>query len=90
MLVLCDEIAAGLKVFLQGIQIDEDTLAVETTRRGYKDHSFLMDEHTLKHMREAIWRPSVFQRITLERWSEPGSVMAIKRVRDRVTELLHS
>jgi trimethylamine--corrinoid protein Co-methyltransferase len=90
MLVLCDEIAASLKVFVQGIRVDEDTLAVETTRRGYKDHSFLMDEHTLKHMRDAIWQPSVFQRITLEQWSESGSAQAVKRIRGRVTELLHS
>ena len=90
MLVLCDEIAASLKAFVQGIQVDEDTLAVEMTRRGYKDHSFLMDEHTLKHMRDAIWQPSIFQRIILEQWSQSGSVQAIKRIRERVTELLHS
>ena len=90
MLVLCDEIAGSLKTFVKGVDVDEETLAVDVTRRGYKDHSFMMDEHTLSHMRTALWQPSIFQRATREQWSQSGSVQAIKRIRERVTELLHS
>lgn len=90
MLVLCDEIAGSLKTFVKGVDVDEETLAVDVTRRGYKDHSFMMDEHTLSHMRTALWQPSIFQRATREKWSESGSVQAVKRIRERVTELLHS
>ncbi|MEE8589945.1 MAG: trimethylamine methyltransferase family protein, partial [Spirochaetia bacterium] len=90
MLVLCDEIAGSLKTFVKGVDVDEETLAVDVTRRGYKDHSFMMDEHTLSHMRTALWQPSIFQRATREQWSELGSVQALDRIRVRVTELLHS
>lgn len=88
MLVLCDEIAGALKAFLGGITVDRDNLAVEVTRRGYKDHSFLMDEHTLAHMRSAMWQPSIFRRATREQWSESGSFPAGKRLREKVMELL--
>jgi len=88
MLVLCDEIAGSLRSFVKGIDVNEETLAVDVTRRGYKDHSFMMDEHTLSHMRTALWQPSIFQRATREQWSELGSVEALDRIRLRVTELL--
>lgn len=88
MLVLCDEIAAALKSFMKGIEVDEETLAVEVTRRGYREHSFMMDEHTLTHMRTALWQPSIFQRTTREQWSESGSIQALDRIRKRTAELL--
>jgi trimethylamine--corrinoid protein Co-methyltransferase len=90
MLVLCDEIAGSLKSFLKGISVNEESLAVDVTRRGYRDHSFMMDEHTLSHMRAALWQPSIFQRATREQWSELGSVQALNRIRERVTELLET
>lgn len=88
MLVLCDEIAGSLKSFVKGIDVNEDTLAVDVTRRGYRDHSFMMDKHTLSHMRTALWQPSIFQRMTREQWRKLGSAQALERIRGRITELL--
>jgi trimethylamine--corrinoid protein Co-methyltransferase len=90
MLLLCNEIAGALKSFMRGIDVNEETLAVEVTHRGYREHSFMMDEHTLSHMRNALWQPSIFQRTTQEQWSESGSLWALDRVRERVTEILES
>ncbi|UCF98640.1 MAG: trimethylamine methyltransferase family protein [Spirochaetaceae bacterium] len=88
MLVLCDEIAGALKSFVRGIAVNEETLAVEVIRRGYREHSFMMDEHTLRHMRTALWQPVIFQRTTREQWSETGSALALDRIRERLRELL--
>jgi trimethylamine--corrinoid protein Co-methyltransferase len=88
MLVLCDEIAGALKSFIKGIDVNGETLAVEVTRRGYRDHSFLMDEHTLTYMRTALWHPSIFQRTTGEQWSESGSTKTLDSIRERISELL--
>jgi len=90
MLVLCDEIAGSLKSFVKGISVNEESLAVDVTRRRYKDHSFITDEHTLSHMRTALWQPSIFQRTTREQWSELGSVQALGRLRERITEILET
>jgi len=90
MLVLCDEIAGSLKSFVKGIDVNEESLAVDVTRRGYKDHSFMMDKHTLSHMRTALWQPSIFQRATQEQWSERGAENAQKSIRKRLVALLHS
>ena len=90
MLVLCDELAGMAKRFAAGIQVNQDTLAVEVTRRAYKDQSFLMEDHTLKHVRTAMWQPTLSQRVSLDTWQNSGGDNMQKRVRERLSDLLSS
>jgi trimethylamine--corrinoid protein Co-methyltransferase len=88
MLVLCDELAGMAKSFAAGIQVNEDTLAFEVTHRAYKDHAYLVDEHTLRHVRGAMWGPTLFQRVSPEEWHNSGSDEVRKRVREKLLDLL--
>jgi trimethylamine---corrinoid protein Co-methyltransferase len=88
MLVLTDEIAGGAKRFYRGISVTEESLGIEVTRRAYRDHSFMMDDHTLDNMRTAMWEPVMLQRNTLETWAASGSEPLEKRIRERVRDLL--
>ncbi len=90
MLVLCDELAGMAKSFAAGIQVNEDTLALDVTRRACKDRSFLMDKHTLSHVRTAMWGPTLFRRVSLEEWGSSGSEKMQKRVREKLMDLLIS
>ncbi len=90
MLVLCDELAGMAKSFAAGIEVNEDTLAVEVTRRAYKDHSFLIDEHTLRYVRTAMWQPTLSRRVSTEEWRNSGAKEMQKRVREKLIDLLHS
>jgi len=88
MLVLGDELAGGAKRFNCGIEVSAETLGVEVTRRAYLDNSFVMDDHTLKHMRTAMWEPGLIRRVPLEEWTAGGSVALEKRICEKVQELL--
>jgi trimethylamine--corrinoid protein Co-methyltransferase len=90
MLVLCDELAGMAKSFSSGIQVNEDTLAVEVTRRAYKNQSYIKDKHTIQHVRTAMWKPALFRRTTLENWHTSGSETLQKRTRARLMDLLAS
>ena len=90
MLVLCDELAGMARRFAAGITVNEETLAVDVTRRAYRDRSFLTDEHTLKHMRCAIRKSSLFKRTSMEEWQGPGTDSVQKRTRERLMDLLKS
>jgi trimethylamine---corrinoid protein Co-methyltransferase len=68
--------------------VSEDSLAVEVTRRAHRDHSFLVDEHTLAHLRTAMWEPSLFRRATLEEWTGAGRRGLRGRVREKLLDLL--
>ncbi len=90
MLVLCDELAGMAKSFAAGVQVNEDTLALDAIRRAYKDHSYITDPHTLKHVRTAMWKPGLLRRFSLEDWQASGSEALQKRVREKVGDLLAS
>ena len=87
MLVLCDELAGAAKRVAAGITVDEDSLGVEVTARCYRDRSFLMDEHTLRHMAGAMWSPSLFTRSTPEAWGASKATTQ-QRVREKLEDLL--
>lgn len=88
MLVLCDELAGMAKRFAAGVQVDEDTLALDVIRRAHKDNSFLWDKHTLSHVRTAMWSPALFRRVSLEDWRGSGSKPLQHRLREKVLDLL--
>jgi trimethylamine--corrinoid protein Co-methyltransferase len=88
MLVLADELAGGVKRLATGIDVSEGTLGLEVTRRAAKDHSFIMDEHTIQYMSTAMWEPRLFRRTSLEGWAESGSAPLQRRIREKLGELL--
>jgi trimethylamine--corrinoid protein Co-methyltransferase len=88
MLVLADELAGGVKRLTAGIDVSEETLGVEVTRRAARDHSFIMDEHTIQYMSTAMWEPRLFRRTSLEGWTGSGSAPLQKRIREKLGDLL--
>ena len=88
MLVLSDELAGGVRRMAAGIQVSDESLGVEVTRRAAKDHSFIMDEHTIAHMSQAMWEPNLFRRTSLEGWADSGSAPLQRRIREKLEDLL--
>jgi trimethylamine--corrinoid protein Co-methyltransferase len=88
MLVLADELAGGVKRMAAGIEVSEESMGFELTRRAAKDHSFIMDEHTIQYMSRAMWEPKLFRRTSLEGWVESGSAPLQKRIREKLEDLL--
>jgi trimethylamine:corrinoid methyltransferase-like protein len=90
MLVLCDELAGNARRIRAGLSLGESALAEQVIIRAARTNSYLMDEHTLIHMREAMRIPSFFQRTSLEDWSQAGSKTARMRIREKLQDLLNS
>jgi trimethylamine--corrinoid protein Co-methyltransferase len=88
MLLLCDELAGSARRLASGLSVTEESLAVGVSARAVRDNAFLTDEHTLAHMRTAMWAPSLLQRSGLENWVREGSLSLRDRLRARLHELL--
>jgi trimethylamine--corrinoid protein Co-methyltransferase len=88
MLVLGDELAGGVKRLAAGIEVSDETLGVKVTQRAAKDHSFIMDEHTIQYMSRAMWEPRLFKRTSLEGWTSGGSAPLQRRIREKLEDLL--
>jgi trimethylamine--corrinoid protein Co-methyltransferase len=54
---------------MQGIEVNEETLALDTVHAVGPGGNFLAQKHTRRHMRE-IWLPKYFDRRTYEEWDE--------------------
>jgi trimethylamine---corrinoid protein Co-methyltransferase len=83
------EIADSILRFLRGVEVNEETLALEAIDSVGPAGNFLAEEHTYQHFRNEVWYPALWDRTPL--LPEPGDDEALRRrARDRVQELLDS
>jgi trimethylamine--corrinoid protein Co-methyltransferase len=87
MAVAIDEVIGMVKRILSGLEINDDTLALDVIDRVGPGGQFIDDEHTLKHFRDA-WFPRVLDRRNYESWVEDGKRTMGERLNQRVKEIL--
>lgn len=68
-LLLADEIISLVGKILQGIDVNEETLALDVIDEVAKGEDFISHEHTYKHFRN-FWVPSLFDRSVLRKGEE--------------------
>ncbi|MBW2057606.1 MAG: trimethylamine methyltransferase family protein [Deltaproteobacteria bacterium] len=90
MLVLADEAISMVKRILNGISVNQDTLALDVISRVGPGGHFLDDDHTISHFKEEIWMPRLIDRSNLEDWDKAGRKTMAERVRDRVHQILET
>lgn len=88
MVVICDEIVHMVKRVLRGFEVTEKTLAVDAILEAGHGGSFLPLDHTVRHFRQELFFPVLFQRQSIEQWQERGGVMAHELAHERVLEIL--
>lgn len=88
-MVLANELIAMNRVFVQGVQFDDEALAVEVIDAVGPGGQFLSHDHTMRHWRE-LWTPSLFDRQRLDPWLEKGGKTMRQRVREATVAILDS
>ena len=86
-LVMDNEFAKMIKHVVNGIPVDDETLAVEDIAKVGAFGDFLSLNATLKHMRE-LSQPDVLDRRVREDWEERGATDLAARTRARALELI--
>jgi len=81
-LVVDNEIAKMVRKVIGGIPVNEDTLAVDVIRKVGTEGHFLMEEHTLAHMKTIQSQSNLFDRNTRQVWEAKGA----KDLATRATE----
>jgi trimethylamine--corrinoid protein Co-methyltransferase len=87
LVVICDEIISWLKAFMQGLEINEEMLALDVIHEHALNGDFLGTEHTLRHVREG-WQPRLVDRHNYERWMASGGMSMRERARTKIDEIL--
>jgi len=87
LVVICDENVSWLKASMQGLEINDETLALDVIHEHALSGDFLGTEHTLRHVREG-WQPRLVDRHNYEQWMAGGGNSMRERARLKIDEIL--
>lgn len=87
-MVMDDEIIGMATRVLEGIEVTDETLAMDLIDRVGPGGHFIAEEHTVRHMRDEFYEPMISDRQEREAWESSGGLDATARARARVKELL--
>jgi trimethylamine--corrinoid protein Co-methyltransferase len=88
LIVLVDELIGLARRLERGIGLSEEMLALgEIAAVGPGGH-FLDREHTVRHFRQELWFPRLFDRRRFDAWNQDGARPLGARLRARVREIL--
>lgn len=88
-LVMCDEIIGMIQQIGKGIQVTDETLALDILKEVGPGGEFLSHDHTYDHWKE-WFRPTIIDRSNFEAWSDAGSKTYNDRLEPEVDRILAS
>jgi len=88
-LVLDNEVAGLIKRAVTGIEVNDETLSLDTIKEIGPFKDYLAHESTFKNMRLTT-TPKLIDRRMRPRWEKDGSKNAYERARDEVKHILET
>ena len=85
--VIEDEIVSWIKASTKGLEINEETLALDVIHEHALSADFLGAKHTVRHVREG-WQPRLVDRHNYEQWMASGGTSMRERARAKIEEIL--
>lgn len=89
-LVLGNEAIGMTKRFLEGIRVDQETLAREVIQTVGPGGHFLNEPHTVKHFRKELSRSDLLTRQPYETWKAEGAKDMGQRIQERLIEIIET
>lgn len=87
MAVIANEIAGMVKRIVRGMEVNEETLALDAIRKVGPEGHFLAHPHTLKHV-SMLHLSDLFSRESEVKWAKLGRKDVRAKARERVEEIL--
>jgi trimethylamine--corrinoid protein Co-methyltransferase len=92
MITMANELIAMSRFYVQGIPVNDSTLALEAIERvgrGDPGSIFLMDDHTYDHFMEALFLPKLLDRSRYDAWKNEGAIDLYRRCNMEARRLLY-
>ena len=90
-MVLCDELIASVRRFMDGAPVDGRTLAMDCIQEvgdGLPDRIFVDRQHTTDNYLKEQWQPQVFNRNNFQVWTDKGAKYTHRVCNERVRSIL--
>lgn len=88
MLVMTNEIISMVKRIMKGIEVNEESLALDIIDKVGPGGNFLLEKHTLYHFRKEHWHPELMDRNNYETWRQAGGKTLGQKVKEKVRQIL--
>jgi trimethylamine--corrinoid protein Co-methyltransferase len=88
--VMMDDAIGYSRRITRGIEVNEDTLAVDVIHNVGPDGHYLYEDHTMRHFKTEFWYPNLCDRHNFEEWVESGRKTMRQRVIERTREIFAS
>lgn len=86
-LLLDYEMYTMMAKIIGGIDVNEDTLALDTIYKVGPEGNFLSEKHTLAHTKD-VWIPMIFDPTTYGTWKKKGGKNIVQVAKEKVKEIL--
>jgi trimethylamine--corrinoid protein Co-methyltransferase len=90
MLVMGDEVIGMVKRYLQGIEVNAETLAQEVIQNVGPGGNFLLEDHTFRHFRKEHWTPTLMARQKYDTWEKEGQKTMGELVQEKIRRILET
>lgn len=88
-LVMDNEFARMIKHVVNGIPVNEETLAVDVIGKAGPYSQFITEKHTFNHMRE-MSQPTLIDRRVRDKWQAAGGKTMHEKALDKARDILEN
>jgi trimethylamine--corrinoid protein Co-methyltransferase len=88
MIVMGNEIVSWVKRVIRGFEINRETLALDVIRSVGPGGDYLSEEHTVRHFRGELWRPTLANRLDPDTWIQGGCQTYQERAVEKALAIL--
>ena len=88
MYILTDEAIGMAKHIARGVQVNDDTLAVDVIGSVGQKGNFLAEEHTLKQFKKEFYFPKILDRTNYAGWEKAGRKTMDIKLKEKADEIL--
>jgi trimethylamine---corrinoid protein Co-methyltransferase len=88
LLLLDDELCGNLKRMERGIEVNDESMALDLIQRIGFSGNYLAEEHTVRHFRQEHFLPKLAVRDPFEAWQSSGARSALDLAQEKVESLL--
>jgi len=87
-LVIDNEVSGMVSTVLKGLNVDDETLALDLIKQIGPGGLFMRTKHTLKHWREQQWEARISERRNWSEWEQSSSKDTYQRAKERAKDIL--
>jgi trimethylamine--corrinoid protein Co-methyltransferase len=88
-LVMADEIIGMVRRIMRGVEVTDETLALDDIERVGPSGEFITSEHTYKNFKKETWFPTLMNRMRHSEWeSAAGGTTMGDRIKEKTRRLL--